>query len=96
MNNRFKSIMNNRFYRNLKPEQFKPRFGVQIQTFKKMVNALEQFRLENSQDQRGRRSALTLEEQVKSGLGILARISNLFSYRDKLGSIRINDLPNCN
>jgi hypothetical protein len=49
MNNRFKSIMNNRFYRNLKPEQLKRRFGAQIQTFKKMVNALEQFLLENSQ-----------------------------------------------
>jgi hypothetical protein len=51
---------------------------------------------ENPQDKRGRGSALTLEEQVKSGLGILARTSNLFSYGDKLGSIRINDLPNCN
>jgi len=89
--------MNNRFYLNLKPEQFKRRFGVQqIQRFKEMVNILEQFRLENPQDKRGRRSALTLEEQVKSGLGILARTSNLFSYGDKLGSIRINDLPNCN
>ena len=29
-----------------------------------MVNTLEQFRLENPQDKRGRRSALTLEEQV--------------------------------
>jgi len=28
----------------LKPEQFKRRFGVQIQTFKEMVNTLEQFR----------------------------------------------------
>ena len=89
--------MNNRFYLNLKPEQFKRRFGVQqIQRFKEMVNILEQFRLENPQDKRGRRSALTLEEQVKSGLGILARTSNLFSYGDKLGSIRIKDLPNCN
>ena len=88
--------MNNRFYRNLKPEQFKRRFGVLIQTFKEMVNTLEQFRLENPQDKRGRRSALTLEEQVKSCPGILARTSNLFSYGDKLGSIRINDLPNCN
>jgi transposase len=51
-------------YLNLKPEQFKRRFGVQIQTFKEMVNTLEQFRLENPQDQRGRRSALTLEEQI--------------------------------
>ena len=56
--------MNNRFYQNLKPEQFKRRFGIQIQTFKEMVNSLEQFRLENPQDKRGRRSALTLEEQV--------------------------------
>ncbi|MEG4048580.1 IS5 family transposase [Microcoleus sp. Pol17C2] len=56
--------MNNRFYQNLKPEQFKRRFGIQIQTFKEMVNTLEQFRLENPQDKRGRRSALTLEEQV--------------------------------
>lgn len=46
--------MNNRFYQNLKPEQFKRRFGIQIQTFKEMVNTLEQFRLENPQDQRGR------------------------------------------
>src|SRR4028118_1455618 len=29
-----------------------------------MHNSLEQFRLENPQDKRGRRSALTLEEQV--------------------------------
>jgi transposase len=56
--------MNNRFYQNLKAEQFKRRFGVQIQTFKEMVNTLEQFRLENPQDKPGRRSALTLEEQV--------------------------------
>ena len=56
--------MNNGFYQNLKAEQFKRRFGVQIQTFKEMVNTLEQFRLENPQDKRGRRSALTLEEQV--------------------------------
>jgi hypothetical protein len=56
--------MNNRFYLNLKPEQFKRRFGVQIQRFKEMVNTLEQFRLENPQDKRGSRSALTLEEQV--------------------------------
>jgi hypothetical protein len=44
-----------------------------------MVNTGEQFRLENQRAQRGRRSALTLKEQVKIGLGILARISNLFS-----------------
>jgi len=44
-----------------------------------MVNTGEQFRLENPRAQRGRRSALTLKEQVKIGLGILARISNLFS-----------------
>ncbi len=36
--------MNNRFYLNLKPEQFKRRFGVQIQRFKEMVKTLEQFR----------------------------------------------------
>ncbi len=59
-----KLIMNNLFYLNLKPEQFKRRFGVQIQTFKEMVKSIEQYRLANPKDKRGRRSTLTLEEQV--------------------------------
>lgn len=59
-----KLIMNNLFYLNLKPEQFKRRFGVQIQTFKEMVKSIEQYRLANPKDKRGRRTTLTLEEQV--------------------------------
>lgn len=56
--------MDNLFYLNLKPQEFKRRFGVQIQTFKEMVNSLEQYRLANPKDQRGRQSKLTLEQQV--------------------------------
>jgi len=48
----------------LKPCQFQRRFGINIQTLKAMVNALENFRLENHKDRRGRRTILTLEEQV--------------------------------
>ncbi len=56
--------MKNLSYLNLKPEQFKRRFGVQIQTFKQMVNALKQYSLENPKDKRGRHCVLTIEEQV--------------------------------
>ena len=56
--------MKNQSYLNLKPEQFQRRFGIKIQTLKAMVNALENFRLENPKDRRGRRTILTLEEQV--------------------------------
>lgn len=56
--------MKNQFYLNLKPEQFQRRFGIKIQTLKAMVNALQNFRLENPKDRRGRRTILTLEEQV--------------------------------
>ena len=56
--------MKNQSYLNLKPEQFQRRFGINIQTLKAMVNALEHFRLENPKDRRGRRTILTLEEQV--------------------------------
>ncbi len=56
--------MKNQSYLNLKPSQFQRRFGIKIQTLKAMVNALENFRLENHKDRRGRRAILTLEEQV--------------------------------
>ncbi len=56
--------MNTQFYLNLKPPEFKRRFGVKIQTFQAMVNAIEQFRLEHPKDRRGRHTRLTLQEQV--------------------------------
>jgi len=56
--------MKNQSYLNLKPHEFKRRFGVKIPTLKAMVNALDNFRLENPKDRRGRRTILTLEEQV--------------------------------
>ena len=56
--------MKNPSYLNLKPHEFKRRFGVKIPTLKAMVNALDNFRLENHKDRRGRRTILTLEEQV--------------------------------
>jgi hypothetical protein len=56
--------MKNQSYLNLKPAQFQRRFGIKIQTLKAIVNALENFRLENPKDRRGRRTILTLEEQV--------------------------------
>ena len=56
--------MKNQSYLNLKPEQFQRRFGIKIETLKAMVNALENFMLENPKDRRGRRTILTLEEQV--------------------------------
>ena len=60
--------MKNQSYLNLKPEQFQRRFGITIQTLKAMVNALEHFMLENPKDRRGRRTILTLEEQVLGSL----------------------------
>ena len=56
--------MKNQSYLNLKPDQFQRRFDIKIQTLKAMVNALENFRLENPKDRRGSRTILTLEEQV--------------------------------
>lgn len=58
------SVMNTQFYLNLKPHEFKRRFGVKIQTFQEMVNAIKQFRLEHPKDRRGRHTILTLQEQV--------------------------------
>lgn len=56
--------MKNESYLNLKPEQFQRRFGIKIQTLKAMVNALKDLAVENPKDRRGRRTILTLEEQV--------------------------------
>ena len=56
--------MKNQFYLNLKPDQFQRRFGIKIETLKAMVSALENFKSENQKDKRGRRTILTLEEQV--------------------------------
>lgn len=56
--------MKNESYLNLKPDQFQRRFGIKIQTLKAMVNALEDLAVENPKDRRGRRTILTLEEQV--------------------------------
>ncbi|WP_445299715.1 MULTISPECIES: IS5 family transposase [unclassified Microcoleus] len=56
--------MKNQSYLNLKPCEFKRRFGVKIETLKAMVNALENFKSENQKDRRGRRTILTVEEQV--------------------------------
>ena len=56
--------MKNQSYLNLKQSQFQRRFGIKIQTLKAMVNALENFKSENQKDRRGRRTILTLEEQV--------------------------------
>ena len=56
--------MKNQFYLNLKPDQFQRRFGVKIETLKAMVSALDNFKSENQKDRRGRRTILTLEEQV--------------------------------
>jgi len=88
--------MKNQSDLNLKPSQFQRRFGIKIQTLKAMVNALKNFKSENQKDRRGRR---TIRRSRRTGLrilGILERISNIFSYWDKLGSIWINYLPNCN
>jgi hypothetical protein len=60
--------MKNQFYLNLKPDQFQRRFGVKIETFKAMVSALENFKSENQKDKRGRRTILTLSEQVLGAL----------------------------
>jgi len=56
--------MKNQYYLDLKPSQFQRRFGIKIQTLKAMVNAWENFKSENQKDRRGRRTILTLEEQV--------------------------------
>ncbi len=79
--------MKNQFYLNLKPSQFQRRFGVKIETLKAMVSALENFKSENQKDNlrashypKSRRTGL-------SNLGILERVSNIFSYWDNLGSI---------
>ncbi len=56
--------MKNQSYLNLKPHEFKRRFGVKIPTLEAMVNALDNFWLENHKDRRGHRTILTLEEQV--------------------------------
>jgi hypothetical protein len=56
--------MKNQSYLNLKPDQFQRRFGIKIQTLKAMVNALKSLAVENPKDRRGRRTILTLEEQV--------------------------------
>ena len=56
--------MKNQSYLNLKPCEFQRRFGIKIQTLKAIVNALEIFAIENPKDRRGRRTILTLEEQV--------------------------------
>ena len=61
-----------------------------------MVNALENFRLENPKYRRGHRTIRRSRRTGLSRIGILARISNIFSYWDKLGSIWINYLPNRN
>jgi len=60
--------MKNQSYLNLKHSQFQRRFGIKIQTLKAMVNALENFKSENQKDRRGRRTILTLEEQVLGAL----------------------------
>ena len=60
--------MKNQSYLNLKPSQFQRRFGIKIQTLKAMVNAWENFKSENQKDRRGRRTILTLEEQVLGSL----------------------------
>jgi hypothetical protein len=60
--------MKNPSYLNLKPHEFKRRLEVKIPTLKAMVNALYNFRLENHKDRRGRRTILTLEEQVLGSL----------------------------
>jgi hypothetical protein len=60
--------MKNQSYLNLKPDQFQRRFGIKIETLKAMVNALESFAVENPKDRRGRRTILTLEEQVLGSL----------------------------
>jgi Helix-turn-helix of DDE superfamily endonuclease len=60
--------MKNQSYLNLKPSQFQRKFGIKIQTLKAMVNALENFRLENQKDRRGGRTILTLEKQVLGSL----------------------------
>ncbi len=60
--------MKNQFYLNLKPDQFQRRFGVKIETLNAMVSALENFKSENQKDKRGRRTILTLSEQVLGSL----------------------------
>jgi transposase len=56
--------MENLFYLNLKTQQFKRRFGVQIQTFKQMLKSLKEYRLANPKDKRGAKNKLTLEQQI--------------------------------
>jgi transposase len=51
-------------YLNLNPCQFKRNFGVIIKTFKTIIDALKNFRLENPKDRRGRRKSLTIEEEI--------------------------------
>jgi transposase len=56
--------MKNQSYLNLNPCQFQLKFGVTIKTFKAMVDALKNFRLENPKDRRGRPKTLTIEEEI--------------------------------
>lgn len=79
--------MKNQFYLNLKPDQFQRRFGIKIETLKAMVSALENFKSENQKDKRGRRTIRRSRRTGLSRLGILERVSNIFSYWDNLGSI---------
>lgn len=79
--------MKNQSYLNLKPCEFQRRFGIKIQTLKAMVNALENFAVENQERQKRTSHHPNSRRTGISRLGILARISNIFSYWDKLGSI---------
>ena len=81
-------------YQNLSDEQFKRRFGVYKQTYRKMVESVKSVEADsNSPSKRGPKPKLSIEEQVLVTLEYWRE--NIFSHWYKLGTIRINYMSDC-
>jgi len=84
--------MNYEQAQHLKPGEFKRFWGVKQETFKQMVEIVQQ----HSQQKKkaGRPGKISLEDQVLMTLEYWRVGSNLFSYRSILGSDGIYSLSN--
>ncbi len=76
--------------KHLKPAEFKRFCGVQLETFKQMVEIVHQHSQQKKKT--GRPGKICLEDQVLMTLEYWRVGSNLFSYRSILGSNRIYGL----
>lgn len=74
----------------LEPNHFKRRYGVEIETFWKMVEVVRKAQ----EGRRGSHAKLSIPDQMSAEITVLARIQDILSYSPRLGNSWIHSASN--